>query len=173
LVLFTSHAALRATSGLLKEALVPNDISVLAQGVDGSPAQLLGQFQDQPQTILLGTASFWEGIDIVNNELKVLVVARLPFNIPTEPVFEARSQLYDNPFSEYAIPQAILRFRQGFGRLIRSEDDRGAVVILDGRISSKAYGKRFLSSLPPTKKDSSSLQGIGQRVSKWLSCPEE
>ena len=140
---------------------------MLAQGVDGTPPQLLARFQEDPRAILLGTSSFWEGVDIVNNVLKVLVVARLPFNVPTEPVFAARSQLYENAFYEYSVPQAVLRFRQGFGRLIRNRSDRGAVLVLDGRISSKAYGKWFLSSLPPATTYHGRLSG----VTDWLARP--
>ena len=93
------------------------------KGVDGTPQQLLARFQEQPGMVLLGTSSFWEGVDIANNALRVLVVARLPFNVPTEPLFAARSELYEQPFTQYALPQATLRFRQGFGRLIRSHSE--------------------------------------------------
>ena len=117
---------------------------MLAQGVDGSPQQLLTRFQRSPEAALLGTASFWEGVDVGNEALKVLVVARLPFNVPTEPIFAARSEEYENSFMEYAVPQAVLRFRQGFGRLIRSKGDRGVVVVLDSRIVTKQYGRMFL-----------------------------
>ena len=173
MALFTSHAALRAAREALRVSLASEGIAVLAQGVDGTPPQLLARFQEDPRAILLGTSSFWEGVDIVNNVLKVLVVARLPFNVPTEPVFAARSQLYENAFYEYSVPQAVLRFRQGFGRLIRNRSDRGAVLVLDGRISSKAYGKWFLSSLPPATGYHGPLAGAADKVADWLARPSD
>jgi DNA polymerase-3 subunit epsilon/ATP-dependent DNA helicase DinG len=164
---------LRAAREALRVSLASEGIAVLAQGVDGTPPQLLARFQEDPRAILLGTSSFWEGVDIVNNVLKVLVVARLPFNVPTEPVFAARSQLYENAFYEYSVPQAVLRFRQGFGRLIRNRSDRGAVLVLDGRISSKAYGKWFLSSLPPATGYHGPLAGAADKVADWLARPSD
>ena len=137
MALFTSHAAVRATASRLRRVLPRRGIGVLAQGVDGTPQQLLARFRAQPRSILLGTASFWEGVDVGNETLKVLVVARLPFNVPTEPIFAARSGQYEQPFMQYAVPQAVLRFRQGFGRLIRSKGDRGVAVVLDSRITSR------------------------------------
>ncbi len=96
-----------------------------------------------------GTNSFWEGVDIVGDRLSLLVITRLPFSVPTDPIFAARSELFDNPFIQYAVPQAILRFKQGFGRLIRSSQDRGVVAVFDRRVISRRYGRAFLTSLPP------------------------
>jgi Rad3-related DNA helicase len=118
--------------------------------------------------VLLGTSSFWEGVDIADNAMKVLVVARLPFNVPTEPVFAARSGLYEQPFMQYAVPQAVLRFRQGFGRLIRNKSDRGVVVVLDSRITSKPYGRSFLSSVPPATVLRGALAEVMSGVREWL-----
>ena len=118
LVLFTSHSSLRATHQLLSEMLHDEAIQVLGQGIDGSARQLVRTLQSNPNTVLLGTASFWEGVDIVGEALSLLVIPRLPFNVPSDPVFAARSGLYDDPFAQYALPQAVLRFKQGFGRLI-------------------------------------------------------
>ena len=171
MVLFTSHAMLRAAAQVLRASLAGEEIGVLAQGVDGAPQQLLSRFQQDPCAVLLGTASFWEGVDIGNSALKVLVVARLPFNVPTEPVFAARSELYEQPFIEYAVPQAVLRFRQGFGRLIRSSDDRGAVVVLDRRVRSKAYGKWFLASVPPATTFHGPMRQVVGEVRRWLARP--
>ncbi|MDE2765840.1 MAG: exonuclease, partial [Chloroflexota bacterium] len=122
--------------------------------------------------VLLGAASFWEGVDIGNTALKVLALARLPFNVPSEPIFAARSEGYEKPFLEYATPQAVLRFRQGFGRLIRSKSDRGAVVVLDARIVTKSYGAWFLNSLPPTVRFRGPLVETAKRVGEWLSGAE-
>ncbi len=118
--------------------------------------------------MLLGTASFWEGVDIPGGALKALVVARLPFNVPTEPVFAARSQLFEDPFNQYAVPQSVLRFRQGFGRLIRGEEDRGVVVVLDQRIISRRYGRVFLESIPECTVSKGSLRELSREVEKWL-----
>jgi len=118
--------------------------------------------------VLLGTSSFWEGVDIANNALRVLVVARLPFNVPTEPVFAARSDLYEQPFMQFAVPQAVLRFRQGFGRLIRNKQDRGVVVVLDSRITSKPYGGTFLASVPPATALKAPMAEVIERVRDWL-----
>jgi DNA polymerase-3 subunit epsilon/ATP-dependent DNA helicase DinG len=173
LALFTSHAGVRGTAAALRRILPGKGIPVLAQGVDGTPQQLIARFQENPKAVLLGTSSFWEGVDIANNAMKVLVVARLPFNVPTEPVFAARSGLYDSPFMQYAVPQAVLRFRQGFGRLIRNKDDHGVVVVLDSRITSKSYGKAFLESVPPATTLRAPLAEVMAGVRDWLSEPEE
>ncbi|MDP6102152.1 MAG: helicase C-terminal domain-containing protein, partial [Dehalococcoidia bacterium] len=100
--------------------------------------------------------------------LKVLVVARLPFNVPTDPVFAARSQQFEDPFNQYAVPQSVLRFRQGFGRLIRGEEDRGVVVVLDPRILSRSYGPVFLESLPNCTVVKGSLRELSQAVKQWI-----
>jgi DNA polymerase-3 subunit epsilon/ATP-dependent DNA helicase DinG len=168
LVLFTSYAALRASYGAIRAPLQGEGILVLGQGIDGAPRQLLQTFKTNPRSILLGTASFWEGIDVVGEALSVLVMARLPFSVPTDPVFTARSELFEDPFNEYAIPQAVLRFKQGFGRLIRSKSDRGAIVVLDRRIKSKYYGAAFLGSLPLCVVKSGPARHLPGEVVAWL-----
>jgi predicted DnaQ family exonuclease/DinG family helicase len=166
--LFTSHAALQATRTGIREELEGLGFKVLAQGVDGTPRNLLTSFMQNPESVLLGTASFWEGVDIPGGALKAIVVARLPFNVPTEPVFAARSQMFEDPFNQYAVPQSVLRFRQGFGRLIRGEEDRGAVVVLDQRILSRGYGPVFLESLPGCTVVKGSLRELYQDVQQWI-----
>jgi predicted DnaQ family exonuclease/DinG family helicase len=168
LVLFTSYAALRATQAAIQAPLEAEGILVLGQGVDGSPKQLLATFKNNPQTVLLGTASLWEGIDVVGEALSVLAITRLPFNVPTEPIFSARAELFDDPFNQYAIPQATIRFKQGFGRLIRSKTDRGAVVILDRRVQSKRYGSVFLDSIPLCTVVRGPSRDLPTAVTKWL-----
>ena len=168
MALFTSHASLQATATAIRSQLQADGIKVLAQGLDGSPAQLLRRFLDAPQAGLLGTSSFWEGVDLAGDVLKVLLVSRLPFSVPTDPVFAARSELYENAFNQYAVPQAILRLRQGFGRLIRTKTDRGVAIILDKRITSRSYGKAFLSSLPETAYADCALQELKNVVGDWL-----
>jgi DNA polymerase-3 subunit epsilon/ATP-dependent DNA helicase DinG len=173
LVLFTSHAALRTAQALTKEPLRGDGIEVLAQGVDGSPRQLIQALKSSPRTVVLGTASFWEGVDIAGEALSLLIIARLPFNVPTEPVFAARSAEYDDPFAEYAVPQAALRFKQGFGRLIRSRSDRGVAAVLDRRIMSKTYGAAFLDSLPACQVREAPLRELAALTSDWLAAPAD
>ncbi len=168
LALFTSHASVRATAAKLRAALPRRGVDVLAQGVDGTPRQLLERFQQRPRAVLLGAASFWEGVDVGNEALKILVVARLPFNVPTEPIFAARSEEYENPFRDYSVPQAVLRFRQGFGRLIRSKGDRGVVVVLDSRVTTKQYGRTFLNSIPPATTRRGPFKDLAPEVGRWL-----
>ena len=168
MVLFTSHAALRATSSAIRAAMSARGIQVLAQGIDGSPAQLASRFLDEPRSVLLGTSSFWGGVDFVGDTLSVLILTRLPFSVPTEPVFEARSEQYDNPFMEYALPEAIIKFRQGFGRLIRSDKDRGVAIVLDSRTVSRRYGREFIASLPEMRVTDGRGSGVGEVITKWL-----
>ena len=150
LVLFTANSALRMTYKAIQEPLEEQGIAVLGQGLDGSRRALLERFKEFPRTVLLGTTSFWEGVDVVGDALSVLVIAKLPFSVPNDPIFAARSEGFTDAFNEYAVPQAILRFKQGFGRLIRSREDRGVVAVLDRRLLSKKYGQVFLDSLPHT-----------------------
>ena len=168
MALFTSHASLRAAASRLRTSLAGTGIDVLAQGVDGAPRPLLARFQAQPRAVLLGTASFWEGVDVGNDALKALVVARLPFTPPNDPLFEARSEAYENPFTEYAVPQAVLRFRQGFGRLIRSRGDRGVAVVLDRRVARARYGRTFLDSIPPATQRMGPFQELEPLIAQWL-----
>jgi DNA polymerase-3 subunit epsilon/ATP-dependent DNA helicase DinG len=168
LALFTAHSALRNMRRAVKPLLDAEGMVVLAQGVDGSPRQLVEQAQGNSNVVLLGTNSLWEGIDVPGYNLRVVVVTRLPFNVPTEPLFAARSELFSDPFNEYTVPQAVLRFRQGFGRLIRSKDDRGVVVLLDSRVHNRGYGRTFLRSLPKCTVRQASLRGLGAEVASWL-----
>ena len=149
MALFTSHSALRDASFQVRGRLRAAGINVLAQGIDGTPRQLVDRLHADPRAVLLGTASFWEGVDMESGILRGLLLCRLPFPVPTDPIVKARGNLFNNPFNEYQVPSAVLRFRQGFGRLIRNKVDRGAVVILDRRIQTANYGDRFLNALPP------------------------
>ncbi|GIW06602.1 MAG: DNA polymerase III subunit epsilon [Dehalococcoidia bacterium] len=148
LALFTSNASLRRVRGLVRPALEKHNVVVLGQNVDGPRSQLLNALRENERTVVLGTASFWEGVDVPGEALSVLVIARLPFGVPTDPVFAARQESFADGFTEFAVPQAILRFRQGFGRLIRSKQDRGVAIVLDTRIRTKGYGGAFRRSLP-------------------------
>jgi len=168
LVLFTSYSALRQTYAAIRRPLEREQIAVLGQGIDGSRHVLLEKFRRNPRSVLLGTSSFWEGIDVVGEALSVLVIAKLPFSVPTDPVFEARCELVEDSFYRYAVPQAVLRLKQGFGRLIRSQTDRGVVLLLDGRALSRAYGSMFLRSLPRCTVRRVQLPSIPSLVREWL-----
>lgn len=168
LCLFTSYSAMNAAAHGIRNKMRECGYTVLAQGIDGTPHQLLNRFHANPDSVLLGTASFWEGIDLPGDSLRVIIMPRLPFNVPTEPMFAARSEMYENPFTEYAIPQAILRFRQGFGRLIRSQQDRGVVVVLDSRIKNRQYGIQFIESIPPVTTQTVNLVDLSQNIREWL-----
>ncbi len=168
LVLFTAINALRQTHRAIQEPLEDAGIAVLGQGIDGSRRSLLERFKEFPGTVLLGTSSFWEGVDVVGDALSVLVIAKLPFSVPTDPIFAARSEQFDDAFNQYAVPQSILRFKQGFGRLIRSKDDRGVVAVLDRRLLTKKYGQTFLDSLPHTTVRSGPLQRLPELAKRFL-----
>jgi DNA polymerase-3 subunit epsilon/ATP-dependent DNA helicase DinG len=168
LVLFTANNALRQTYRAIQEPLEEAGIAVLGQGIDGSRRSLLERFRDFPRTVLLGTSSFWEGVDVVGDTLSVLVIAKLPFSVPNDPVFAARCERYGDAFHEFAVPQAILRFKQGFGRLIRSRSDRGIVAVLDRRLLSKKYGQVFLDSLPHTNVCSGPVKQLPELAARFL-----
>ncbi len=168
LVLFTSYSQLRATSQAIARPLAEAGIVLYEQGAGTSRAQLLENFRTTPRAVLLGTRSFWEGVDVVGPALSVLVLVRLPFSVPDDPIFAARSETYDNPFARYAIPEAILRFRQGFGRLIRAKTDRGVVVVLDRRVLTKSYGPMFLNSLPECTTVRAPLARLPEAARRWL-----
>jgi predicted DnaQ family exonuclease/DinG family helicase len=149
LVLFTSKRTIEATYLKLMPVLKEKDITILAQNVSGSRNKILELFKQDPEhSIIFGTNSFWEGIDIKGASLNCVIIQKLPFDPPDDPVHSARSKLHDDPFFDYQIPRAILRFKQGFGRLIRSSSDTGKVIILDSRIVTKTYGDIFINSLP-------------------------
>ncbi|CAN5228164.1 hypothetical protein BH18CHL2_BH18CHL2_12290 [soil metagenome] len=149
LVLFTSHAAMRDVAGRLEQRAL-DGIVVLPQGIDGSRRALLERFA-AGSAVLLGTKSFWEGVDLPGDLLRCVAVARLPFDVPDDPLVQGRAERYEDPFTEYQLPQAALRLRQGVGRLIRSSADRGAIVLLDRRIITRDYGPTLLASLPPAR----------------------
>ncbi|MDA0300900.1 MAG: exonuclease domain-containing protein [Chloroflexi bacterium] len=168
LVLFTSHQAVRSTSVALRGLLSEDEINVFAQGIDGSPQRLLRMLNERPRSVVLGTAAFWEGVDVPGEALSQIVIARLPFPVPTDPIYEGRSEEFDDPFGEYALPQAVLRFRQGFGRLIRGQTDRGTFVVLDSRIVRRSYGRTFLEGLPDCEVRTLRAAEIAGHVERWL-----
>ncbi len=151
LLLFTSYKMLYRTKNLLNNYLNDTSKHLLVQG-EASRKQILNRLRTSGSAVLLGTASFWEGIDVQGKALSLLVIMRLPFAVPTNPIIAARQEMIEsrgeNSFYEETLPRAVLRFKQGFGRLIRSRSDRGKVIILDNRISQKSYGQYFIDSLP-------------------------
>jgi len=152
-VLFTSLATLRAVAKLIREPLGALGHPVMAQTVDGSRTAMLEQFRKDERSVLLGAASFRQGVDVRGRGLRNVIITKLPFDPPDRPLTQARHELIEarggNSFGEDSLPRAIIRFKQGFGRLIRSSEDRGRVVVLDPRLVRSGYGKQFLASLPP------------------------
>ncbi len=168
IVLFTSHRQLRDVHTALKHRVDLDEILILGQGIDGQRRHLLKSFEESDRPLLLGTSSFWEGIDIPGERLSCVVVVRLPFPVPSEPVYAARAEQVREPFTQLALPQAALRLKQGFGRLIRRSTDRGAVVILDHRILGRDYGRAFLDILPPASRFVGPAEEIPGQVGLWL-----
>jgi DNA polymerase-3 subunit epsilon/ATP-dependent DNA helicase DinG len=168
LALFTSYAQLQKTSRAISPKLSEHGIVVFEQGQGASPHALLETFKNTDQAVLLGTRAFWEGVDVPGEALSVLAIIKLPFGVPSDPIIAARSETFENPFYEYTIPEAILTFRQGFGRLIRSHEDHGVVAIFDKRVLSKQYGKMFIDSLPQCTIEVGPLEQLPRKAASWL-----
>lgn len=175
LVLFTSHRMLREVYGLLRDPLEGLGLCLLGQGLDGGRTQLKEEFEANPETVLFGSASFWEGVDIPGEALSCVVMVRLPFGPPNLPIVEARGEELAarglNPFYNFLLPEAIIRFRQGFGRLIRRTDDRGAVVVLDPRLvlqQGSRYGRHFIDSLPGPRFFAGTAAEVWEELALWF-----
>ncbi|HET8632801.1 MAG TPA: helicase C-terminal domain-containing protein [Gemmatimonadales bacterium] len=169
-VLFTSHAALRRAAARLRQELDPR-WPLLVQG-EAQRDQLLRRFRESGQAILLGTDSFWEGVDVPGRALRALVLTKLPFKVPSEPITAARCEQLEeqgrNGFMEYLLPHAALKLKQGFGRLIRSRQDAGVVVLLDSRVVTKRYGPLVLNGLPPADRIVGSWSEVRTRVEDFF-----
>jgi DNA polymerase-3 subunit epsilon/ATP-dependent DNA helicase DinG len=168
LVLFTSYTQLKQTSQAVSGPLAREGIVVYEQGEGASRNALLETFRNAKQAVLLGTRSFWEGVDVPGPALSVLVIAKLPFDVPSDPIVAARAETFEDPFFQFSLPEAILRFRQGFGRLIRTKTDRGIAVVFDRRVLTKSYGRAFVDSLPECTREQGSLAALPARAARWL-----
>ncbi|MDR6998520.1 ATP-dependent DNA helicase DinG [Neobacillus niacini] len=173
LILFTAYDMLKKTYELIKESGFLSDFAIFAQGItSGSRTRLTRNFQRYDKAILLGTSSFWEGVDIPGEDLSCLIIVRLPFSPPDEPFTEAKcqyiSQQGGNAFYDYSLPEAILRFKQGFGRLIRTTSDRGIVIVFDKRIITTKYGNAFLKSIPAVPVKKGNIYELIEIINDWL-----
>ena len=167
LVLFTAYDSLRHACDTARTRLRLSGITVLRQGEDDR-FRLLSQFKDDVSSVLFATDSFWEGVDVPGKSLSLVIIVKMPFGVPSDPVFAARSEQIAKkggfPFMELSVPEAVIKFRQGFGRLIRRGDDTGAVVALDRRIIEKSYGRMFTQSVPECEIVYKPLKNILERV---------
>ena len=171
LVLFTSYKALKSAYEAALPVMLKHGIRLLKQGEDDRN-RLLAAFLSDEKSVLFATDSFWEGVDAPGNTLRLVILCRLPFRSPNDPVFEARCEALEcrggNAFMDLSLPEAVMKFKQGFGRLMRRSSDHGVVVVLDGRLLRKRYGEIFLKSLPETKTSFGNLENILRVVENFL-----
>lgn len=173
LILFTSNAMLKQVYTGIKELVGAEEFLLLAHGIDSNNrSKLVRTFQREPRAVLFGTSSFWEGVDIPGEALSALVIVRLPFSPPNHPVAVGRGELLKqagkNPFMSLALPEAVIQFKQGVGRLIRHQDDRGVVVVFDTRIIDSRYGRAFLRSLPPYQVRTGAWPELRKQIEPFL-----
>ncbi|MBA3603498.1 MAG: DEAD/DEAH box helicase family protein [Parachlamydiaceae bacterium] len=166
-VLFTSYTMMQSCHDLIADRLKEHRYSLFKQG-DAERQSLLSQFKAAPRAVLFGTDSFWEGIDVAGEALRCVIIVKLPFKVPTEPIIQARTEAIleqgRDPFTEYTLPAAIVKFKQGFGRLIRHVKDRGCIVCLDTRLINKKYGQQFINSLPNCQQSFLPADKLGSRM---------
>jgi ATP-dependent DNA helicase DinG len=171
MVLFTSRQQLHEAAKQLRPICAEIGLSLLVQNEDGEFTSLIKEFTCRDNCILMGVETFWEGIDLKGEVLKCLVIVRLPFRSPADPYCSAWDKYlagkHHNSFKHFMLPDAVIRFKQGVGRLIRSEEDRGVVVVLDNRIESTRYGKAFLNSIPIKNQLSVSKADVAENLKTW------
>ena len=172
IVLFTSHHQLKSVYQQIKGPLAQAGVSVLAHGISGNPSLLLQRLKQEKRCCILGANSFWEGVDVIGDALSLIVVVRLPFWPPNTPLAASRMERLEeagrSSFRDFSMPQALIRFKQGFGRLIRSDEDSGVFCVLDKRIIEKTYGRSFINSLPDMQRMVGSSQEVAERIHKVL-----
>jgi len=172
LVLFTSHKQLRYIYEQLAEPMRRAGLELFADGVNGQRSSLISELKNNSRAVVLGANAFWEGIDLPGQSLTTLVIVRLPFYPPSLPLVEARMEELKktgkNGFYHYSLPQAVLKFRQGYGRLIRTMNDCGVVVVLDNRLVNKSYGKTFINSLPNFRYYAGDTAAVTERIEQWF-----
>jgi ATP-dependent DNA helicase DinG len=168
IVIFPSHAALRAASAGIKRSLERHDVLVLAQGVDGSARQLWQTFRSQPRIALLGAGTFWDGADLAGTPPACVVVARLPFPSLSDPLLAARSEAWQDPQTQFVVPHAALKLRQALNGLVWSHHQRNAVVLFDRRVLSRAYGPTVLATLPRCTVRHERLADLAEQVAAWV-----
>jgi ATP-dependent DNA helicase DinG len=171
-VLFTAYTLLHQLFQALEPSLFARGITCLRQG-QAARHHLLQRYIDADSQVLFGTDSFWEGVDVPGKKLELVIITRLPFRVPTEPIQVARCEALEqegkDPFMHFTLPQAVIKLKQGFGRLIRHRNDRGVVIILDNRVSTRGYGRMFLNSLPPARKVVAPAAGIATAIEEFFS----
>ncbi len=172
LVLFTSRSHLNRSYFELKDQFTHSGITLMAQGIDGSRNTILQRFQKETGSVLFGTDSFWEGIDVPGNALEMVVIIRLPFAVPTDPIIQAQMEEVEknggNPFMDFSVPEAAIKLRQGAGRLIRHRNDRGTVIILDNRINTTRYGYLFRNSLTGKTVRADNIKMLIKNLKEWF-----
>jgi ATP-dependent DNA helicase DinG len=155
-VLFTSYSMLQQTANLMQNWFSENNILLLQQGKEIDRTTLLKIFKEDTNSVLFGTDSFWQGVDVPGDSLSNVIIVKLPFAVPNHPLIEGKIEQIrkdgGNPFFDFQLPAAVIKFKQGFGRLIRSSSDTGIVAVLDSRMVTKKYGQMFLEAIPKCKK---------------------